>query len=560
MAKRRLIIVPGIVLAVLLLIGALLALPGRSISQPKGLPTSALKDQGAPGRLSAAQVEQARQIAMADGRVQQALAGEHYQFVHALPVWHDFGPASNACAIHTCAQAELFDFTRILTLVVMVDLDAGQVTEVIPMPHSFPEVNAELADLVIRLASTDPKVLAEVKGRRFQASMAPDNAWMPEGPCAVHWCVGPSFAVEGVDAPLIVIVDLNDLAVVHVTWSQSSAPSGPMPMEEAPETCPDPGTVSQDGWSVNYEPTNTDGLRLYDVTYNGQLVFQSLKLPQVNVWYASGGYGYMDSLGCNGIVPPYGQTQVIQISGGFQILQDFRMSGWPHNCNYRYEQQVTFYTDGRFTPEVSVYGPGCAYDGLYRPFLRVDIGPAGQLSNFFQYFTDGVWTSPAVEGDFPKNEQPQVQGYQWRQLGADQGGYQVSPTGKDDEHYIELVHYADEGDNDLPTQGVDPQQIFPLQWANGESIQDQDLLLWLVPESQTTQNPPYCWSAGGTPNPCTNGLDLQVTGPVATLPPPSATPTATVTPSPTVTTTATATPSPSPTVGLMNQYLPLVSK
>lgn len=567
--RGRIVLVPGILLVALLALGAYLALPGPSSSQPKSLPIPQGGDRN--WGLTSAQVEQARQIAMADPQVQAALAGQRYQFIHALPVWSDFGPKSSACATHTCAQVEIFDFSRILTLVVMVDLDAGQVTEVIPMPQSYPEVNAELADLALRIARTDPKVLAEVKGRRFEANMAPGNAWMPEGPCAVHWCVGPSFEVEGTDQLLVVLVDLNDLQVVHVTWVRSEAPTGPMRIHETPAICPNPGSVNQDGWSVSYEPTNTDGLRIFNATYNGQLVFQSLKMPQVNVWYASGGFGYRDSVGCTGIVPPYGQTQVLQVTGGFKILQDFRMGGWPNNCNYRYEQSVTFYADGRFETEVSNYGPGCSYDGLYRPFLRVDIGPAGQESNFFQYFTDGGWTSPPAEDDFPKGVPYSPTGDKWGQFGAMMNGYLIKPTANEPErddpaHYIVLRHYANEGDNDLPSQGADPRTIFPLQWDNNEAIQDQDILFWFVPESQTTQNPPYCWSAGGTPHPCTNGLDFRVTGPVATATPtptappatPSETPspTATLTATPSLTPTATETPTPEN----LTLYLPLVIK
>jgi hypothetical protein len=568
---RRIYIIGPIMLLALAIVAALvLFAPKQTSSQPKALPLIGLSGQSGasgPGHLPPEQVEQARQIAMADRRVQAALAGQRYQFVHALPVWTDFGPDSAACAAHTCAQVEIFDFSRILTLVVMVDLDAAQVTEVVPMPNSYPEVNAELADLALRIARTDARVLAEVKGRRFEASMAPGNAWMPEGPCAVHWCVGPSFEVEGVAQPLVVVVDLNDLQVVHLTWVKSEAPTGPMRIHDVPEGCPQPGSVNQDGWSVSYEPTNTDALRIFNVTYNGQLVFQSLKMAQVNVWYASGGFGYRDSVGCSGIVPPYGETQIIQVQGGFKVLQDFRMGGWPNNCNYRYEQSVTFYADGHLEPQVSNFGPGCSYDGLYRPFLRVDIGPAGQANNFFQYFTSEGWTNPLAEDDFPKATPVSPDGTKWNQFGATMSGYGLAPTGKDPAHYIVLRHYASEGDNDLPTQGANPTTIFPLQWDNDEAIQAQDILFWFVPESQTISTPPtppatpnyYCWSLpNGTPYPCTNGLDARAAGAMVTAtptpPPPSATPTATS--SPTATRTATATNT--PTASNRTLYLPLV--
>jgi hypothetical protein len=286
-------------------------------------------------------------------------------------------------------------------------------------------------------------------------------------------------------------------------------------------------------------------------------------MPQVNVWYESGGFGYRDSVGCNAIVPPYGETQVLQVPGGFKVLQDFRMGGWPNNCNYRYEQNVTFYADGHFVPEVSAYGPGCSYDGLYRPFIRIDVGPGGQAGNFFEYFAGPGWSSPLTEGDFPRAAPYAPDGSKWNQLGADMDGYALRPTGQDPAHYIVLRHYASEGDNDLPSQGANPETIFPLQWDNDEAIQAEDILFWYVPESLTTQNPPYCWTQSGTPSPCKNGLDVRAAAPAVTTTPTPPAPTATATTAATATATATATTAPTDTPlppGSSYLYLPLVVK
>ncbi|MER3514728.1 MAG: hypothetical protein C4310_10385, partial [Chloroflexota bacterium] len=173
----------------------------------------------------------------------------------------------------------------------------------------YPNVNAELAEQAIRIARNDPQVLAQTKGRRFATSMAPASAWLADSPCMVHWCVGPTFEVEGTDDHLLVFVDLTDMRVVDTRWLSYPDRGDPMPIH-IPSGCPAPGTVNQNGWSLSYETTGNDGFRVYNVTYRGRPVFRDAKMVQVDVGYAGGTWGYHDSVGCSAI-QPYGETQIL---------------------------------------------------------------------------------------------------------------------------------------------------------------------------------------------------------------------------------------------------------
>lgn len=523
--KGRIVLVPGILLVALLALGAYLARPGPSSSQPKSLPIPQGGDRN--WGLTSAQIERARQLAMADRQVLTLLKGKRYQFINALPTGQKFDGEMAVCAQHTCGQVEIYNFTDNATVSAIADLDAGRVFLVQEIPNSYPNVNAELAEQAIRIARSDPKVLAQTKGRRFETSMAPASAWLADSPCMVHWCVGPTFEVEGTDDHLLVFVDLTEMRVVDTRWLSYPDRGDPMPMH-IPSGCPAPGTVNQNGWSLSYETTGNDGFRVYNVTYRGRPVFRDAKMVQVDVGYAGGTWGYHDSVGCSAI-QPYGETQILPIEGGFRVTQDFRMGGWGGNCAYRYQQYFDFYNDGRFRIRVDSFGRGCSTDGVYRPGIRVDIGPGGEAGNVFKYYGNSFahtgWFAPALEGGFHQGNGPYDLGNRkWQQLGADGQGYWLEPrngtnleVGPPDNarYYVLQFHAGAEGDQpNLPTQtyggyGCTP-DCFPGQpsWMNGEPIQNQNLVLWYIAQSQTNPNPPnyWCWTVSQTQTyPCPSG-------------------------------------------------------
>jgi hypothetical protein len=207
-------------------------------------------------------------------------------------------------------------------------------------------------------------------------------------------------------------------------------------------------------------------------------------------------------------------------------------------------------------------GRGCGNDGVYTPYLRINVGPGGQVSNTFQVNSAGGWDAPAQEGDYEQSLEFLTGGMNWRVLGADGNGYDLEPRWGDNYEIgdpdsgdaIALAfHTGAEGDSpNLPSMGTGygcPNNCFPYrQWANGESIQNADIVLWYVASAQTVPSSPYyCWTVSQTQTyPCYMGPMFHPFGPAAT---PTFTPTSgpTNTPTPAITNTPTPRPTRTPT-------------
>ena len=108
-----------------------------------------------------------------------------------------------------------------------------------------------------------------------------------------------------------------------------------------------------------------------------QPVATRLKLAEWHARYP-GNWGYRDYTGCGGggggfAIYPYGNTQIRtlydhnNVAIGFEVVQDFRMSNWGADCNYRYEQHFEFYMDGRYRVKVAAYGRGCGDNQQAKP-------------------------------------------------------------------------------------------------------------------------------------------------------------------------------------------------
>ncbi|MCB0028666.1 MAG: hypothetical protein KDE28_12205, partial [Anaerolineales bacterium] len=109
---------------------------------------------------------------------------------------------------------------------------------------------------------------------------------------------------------LWMIVDLTDQKFVGLNYTDF--PPQTEPVTWVPDGgCPEGGTINQDGWVVNHEVTNHDGLRVYDVTYNGLTILNSSKVVE---WHADyGSSGFRDETGCTGggggfSIFPFGDT------------------------------------------------------------------------------------------------------------------------------------------------------------------------------------------------------------------------------------------------------------
>ena len=507
----------GMVLVLIILGAGLYIRPLRGKSSTVPLP-----DRLTPEQLAA------QTLALADPRV-QALTGEQRTEVFGVRQTTD-------CT--SCFQVEIYDWGQDTAVIAIVNLLANQVEAVFRQPDVHPGINKRLADLALEIALNAPEVHEALGFRPLTADMAPVDASLLNTACEEgHLCVSPTFDLG--DRALWAVVDLTAEELAGLTWTLL-APETTSDQATAPDgSCPPAGSVDRDGWQLDYGVTGTDGLRLADVRYNGQLVLTSIKLLEWHVDYGS--VGFQDVTGCGGggggfHIAPYGPTEIRDLLDesanviGFAVVQDFRMTQWGQNCNYRYEQQLQFWADGRFRIANAAYGRGCGASAIYRPIVRIDMAAAGDDDNDnFAYWAGRQWLEPAVEtyrvpyletGHGPHTLT--ADNISWRITDVTGAGYLIEPAlgqfddeGRGDEPLIYVTqHKPEEGDVDMGVIGtccLDNHEHGPDKFIYGtasqpqvpEPITNSNIVLWYVPQMVTDGDPGsyYCWTVTGEPNP-----------------------------------------------------------
>lgn len=447
----------------------------------------------------------------------------------ALP--SDLAGGNSPCPIESCYRVEMYNYALNLTTVAFVDAAAGQVATVIHQHNVQPEIPPVLADLAVQIAIHAPEVQVALGGQPGTPVMPNVKTALNGSQCerSRHLCVAPTFILG--EQALWAIVDLTDAQLVGIRWTELGATTSSASVTERglendviyATYCEQNHFLNQDGWEMSYILTSSDGLKLANVRYQGQVVLYSASLVDWHVSYSQqDGFGYSDAIGC----PIFSSAAVVAFAGptvqeirengevaGFALVQDFRSPDWPVPCNYRYEQRYEFYHDGRFRVTAANLGRGCGDDGTYRPVLRLDVTASGdgQQDNFAEW--DGqTWQIWPAEGWQRQDENTAYteEGYQYRLTGADGQGFYVEPgqgqfadRGRGDNAFLYLVRTDDEHDEgkaDLSTLGAccntDYQQG-PEQFITpAEPTTGQDLVIWYVPQlkNQATPGQEYCWA------------------------------------------------------------------
>lgn len=449
----------------------------------------------------------------------------------------DLTDSANPCTPDHCYRVEMYNYALNLTSVALVDVAAGQVTAVNHLHNTQPEIPPALADLAVQIAIHSPEVIAALGGTPgAEAALMPNVKTALNGSqCerSKHLCVAPTF-IQG-DQALWAIVDLADEQLVGIRWTELGESGAATAVTERSlqnefvyeAFCRQSHTLQQGDWSMEYMLTSSDGLKLEDVTYQGQPVLDSAKLVDWHVSYSGeDGFGYSDAVGC----PVFSSAAVVAFDGprveeirdgdqvvGFALTQDFRSPDWPVPCNYRYEQRYEFYADGRFRVTAANYGRGCGDNGTYRPVLRLDVTASGDgaeagAQDSFAEWDGQEWETWSEEGWQHQDENTVFtpEGYQYRILGADGRGFYVEPGqgqfgdgGRGDNAFTFVVRAdpaRDEGESDLSTLGAccnnDYQQGPEQFMVAPEPIINQDIILWYVPqlENDATPGQEYCWA------------------------------------------------------------------
>ncbi|MGH1542545.1 MAG: hypothetical protein ACRBHB_19130 [Arenicella sp.] len=446
------------------------------------------------------------------------------------------------CQPKRCYRVDMYNFFYNLTTTAIVDVAAARVMTVNSLPETQPDLSMRLQSLAIAIARDQPEVRQALRPylATEQFASAPEDlepvmanikTALKDSRCerSEHLCVAPTYVLG--DRALWVIVDLTDLRVVGLRWTELGTSGPPVFVSERTienehvfyNFCEKETLLQQSGWSLSYNITSSDGLRVANVTHNGQPVFNSAKLVDWHVSYSrKNNFGYSDAIGC----PMFSSAVVVAYNGpivepiveagvevGFALVQDFRQQPWPAPCNYRYEQRFEFYHDGRFRIAMADYGRGCGTDGTYRPVLRIDMGKhaSGQAYQV-QAWDEQNWQTWDQESWSFQNDLKTYyqQKYTHRLLTKDGDGYLLEPgnqqfndAGRGDNAYVyAAVSHTDkeEGEQDLVTLGsccnTDYRQG-PEQFIEPpEPLLNEGVVLWYVAQMKNDGNPgsEYCWA------------------------------------------------------------------
>ena len=501
---------------------ALVAMMGLTMLFGWSVPVARGKMTAVPlsAELSAPQ-RMAQQAALADVRVLDLTDGRRTEVFGVLDLRGEFTPNSVECATTTCYQVEIYDFDNNAAIAVIVNPTSGRVLDVLHRPGIQPGINKRLADLALHIAIHDPQVIDILGYKPLKANLSPVPAGMAGSVCDEgHLCAAPTFRVG--DQLLWVMVDLTDENVAGLAWTELGEEVEQTAAPFVPTNCRPPGSVNRAGWSLEHSLTGGDGLRVHQVSFNGVSVANSIKVME---WHASyGGHGYVDSVGCGGgggfQIFPYGDTQVLDLLDaedsviGFEVVQDFRMSSWGGFCNYRYDQRVQFYNDGRFRVVTGAFGKGCGNNATYRPVVRIDLDVVETGEQSFATWNGTTWqTQPSEFWQLQAAPYTPLQA-KWRISHASGTGYYMEPgqgqfgdDGRGDNAYVYVTqHKPAEGDTDLGVMSScchNDHRQGPEAFIDGESIVNQNIVVWYVPQLVTDISPNrlYCWTVTGEPNP-----------------------------------------------------------
>jgi hypothetical protein len=265
-----------------------------------------------------AEVDQAkaRELALADEEVSSTLAGKDFGFLSALPLSDEESQRRLAagCVDDTCARVSFYDYSEGGTVDAVLNLDTGRVLESSVHREARPGASLQVLPRALAIAAADERV-AEVLGdvRTAEPIMGPMSGWLIDDDCREDWCVDLTYAApDGSGRTFHVFVNMEREEVARLFYSRSRPERAyDRPAEE--DRTWDNGCHEQYGWSVCWEMTANDGVEFREATYNGDPIFSSVKIGQIEVYYPSWPGGYRDEVGYAASVQPADGTHVTDL-------------------------------------------------------------------------------------------------------------------------------------------------------------------------------------------------------------------------------------------------------
>lgn len=498
-----------------------------------------------------------REIIESASALSDYLTDREYGYLYAFPITapQERNYRNYGCAAEDCVQATLYDYDSGGTIEAMINLDSGQVFDLRFDSQARPGASPYIIPRALAIAASDERV-AETIGdiRENEPMMIPMSTWLDDSNCRQDWCVDLTYmAPDGSGQILHIVVNLEEEAVDRLFYTRGRPDREfKQPAAQGPRF--NDGCHEQHNWSVCWEMTANDGIEFFDASYDGNLIFSSAKIGQVEVYYPSWPGGYRDEIGYSASVHPYYGTNVSDLGDGFQVQQLYtEFLRWPNCiCCYRYEQIIRFFSDGSMELDFISHGPGCDDLSSYRPFWRIDLD-IGQTTNDETRFWNGEeWELADSEIDLDLFEPLSPEGYRLY-TGAEDEGYLWSPIptdplGVDEGRIFVLQQNEGEGEGSIATG---PASTFwpPGQWLDDQPLSEENIVVWYIPILQTKHGEPWWCMPDPEPDfsPCNGLLRLIPTTELPDSPTPTTTPTSEVEPQATPTPAATPTPFPTST-------------
>lgn len=432
--------------------------------------------------------------------------------------------------LKNCYRVDMYNYALNLSVSAIADIRQNKILANSSQVQTQPDVPEDLRRISIAIAAESKEVQEAmgVKPQEKDILYTRIKTALNRSRCerSKHLCVSPTF-VKG-DKALWAIVDLTDYKLVGLRWTNVgvTGPAATVTERKLQDDkitacyCERETSVEKYGWKLNYMLTNSDGMRISQVSFNGKPILQSAKLVDWHVSYSgTDGFGYSDAVGC----PYFSQAAVVANSSpkiaelknpdgviGFVLEQKFRMDGWPTPCNYEYVQRFEFYKDGRFRIAAASNGRGCGNDGTYRPVFRIAF--AAEQNNFYEWKNNNwnAWTKEAWQLQQPGTVYT-PEGYQYKLIDNTNKGFYMMPAngqfgdgGRGDNAYVYVSQQkttVDEGESDLVTIGPccntdyhqGPEKFIE---PNPDNIVQKKLVVWYVAQlkNDDSKGREYCWA------------------------------------------------------------------
>ncbi|MFL7871625.1 MAG: hypothetical protein AB8I58_22540, partial [Anaerolineales bacterium] len=471
---------------------------------------------------------EAQKIALESAELAAPQTVRDLEFVNAFPLTAGEARSwqASGCNDNNCAYVTFYDHDQGGTVEAVVDLQSSDLIASWSNANARPGGSTWVMPRAFSIAAADPQVQA-ILGDIGEAdpAMVPMSGWLADSSCSTEWCVDLSFHdPNGTGKIFHVFVNMESDQVERTFYTRGRPDrSAAAPLAQRSAFTDD--CHEQYGWEVCWEMTANDGIDFQDASYQGNTIFRSAKIGQIEAWYPSWPGGYRDEIGYSASVPPFGDTQVTDLGDGFQVSQLFtEFTHWPNCiCCYRYEEILRFYEDGTVDFSFVSHGPGCDDLSIYRPFWRIDVDLDGPQNNDVWLWDKFTWEEQPIEfEEFPIVDDLSPEGQKLATSGGDLNYRwsmsETDPLGRDEGYLFLLEYNENEGEGPIIT-GPGDTFIPPRQWVNGDDLSGENIVLWHVPLLKTSKSEPWWCMPDPDPDfsPCDTTLRAQPSSAIVPL-------------------------------------------